>query len=89
MQRFDASAKGARFELSDELGSGAYGSVHVAKRSDNDQEVAVKMLKHMKRGFGGGSLQQAIDVRKIKRELLIMRCVVTCFFVHALNLLVN
>ena len=73
MKCFDSSAKTAVYELIRELGNGAYGSVHVSKRSDTGEEVAVKVIKHMKQSFDGKSLEQVIDVRKIKRELLIMR----------------
>jgi len=73
MECFDASAKQTQVDLIEELGNGAYGSVHVAKRMDNGSTIAVKVIKYMKKGFTGNTLQQVIDVRKIKREILIMR----------------
>jgi len=75
MDCFDPNPVFSQLELLKELGSGAFGSVHSAKRADTgQQEVAVKIVKHMKLGFTGSTLQQVIDVRKIKREILIMRC---------------
>jgi len=75
MECFDPNPVFSQLELLEELGSGAFGSVHSAKRADTgQQEVAVKIVKHMKLGFTGSTLQQVIDVRKIKREILIMRC---------------
>ena len=75
MESFDPEVKKSKVELIEELGNGAYGSVHVGKRSDGgggEGEMAVKVIKHMKRGFDGKTLQQVIDLRKIKRELLIL-----------------
>ena len=73
MESFDPEMKKSKLELIEELGNGAYGSVHVGKRSDGGGgEMAVKVIKHMKRGFDGKTLQQVIDLRKIKRELLIL-----------------
>jgi len=74
MECFDPQVKTSKLELIEELGSGAYGSVHVGKRSDNTgaEEMAVKVIKHVKIGFGGKLSEQVIDLRKIKRELLIL-----------------
>ena len=74
MESFVPEMKKSKVELIEELGNGAYGSVHVGKRSDGGGggEMAVKVIKHTKIAFDGELTQQVIDLRKIKRELLIL-----------------
>ena len=77
MQGYESGLAQAQYEQLDELGSGSFGSVHIGRRSSDGGQVAIKVIKHSKPGFYDQTVHQLLDLRKIKREILIMRSV--CF----------